>query len=84
MWRRAKRLRLFRRTAMFPSPEDLLLLKVLAGRPKDLLDAEGILTRHRGRVDLKYLKGTAQRMADELQDAGIWQWLHRLLHAKSS
>lgn len=83
MWRRAKRLRLFRQTAMFPSPEDLLLLKLLVGRPKDLLDAEGILTRHRGGVDLEYLKGTAQRMADELQDSGIWQRLQQLLHLKS-
>lgn len=26
---------------------------------------------------------TAQRMADELQDAGIWQRLQQLLHLKS-
>ena len=79
MWRRAKRLRLHRRLARFPSAEDLILLKLLPGRPKDLLDAQGILLRHRGRLDMAYLRNTAQQTADELQDAGIWHRLERLL-----
>jgi len=79
MWRRAKRLRLHRRPARFPSPEDLILLKLLPGRPKDALDAEGVVTRQRGRLDLAYLRKTAQRMADELHDPGIWHRLRQLL-----
>ena len=46
MWRRSKKLRLYHRMAHFPSAEDLILLKLLPGRSKDLLDSEGILTRH--------------------------------------
>ncbi len=79
MWQRSKKLRLYGRTAHFPSPEDLILLKLLPGRPKDLLDAEGVLLRHKGRLDLSYLRKTAQRMADELQDARIWRRLKQLL-----
>lgn len=79
MWRRAKELRLHRRMARFPSPEDLILLKLLPGRPKDLLDAQTVLIRHQGRLDMGYLKKTAQRMADELQDAKIWHRLRQLL-----
>ncbi len=75
MWRRSKKLRLHHRVAHFPSPEDLILLKLLPGRPKDLLDMQGLFLRHRGRLDMGYLRETAQRMAEELQDHQI---LHRL------
>lgn len=84
MWRRARRLRLHRRMARFPSPEDLILLKLLPDRPKDLLDARGIILRQRGRLDLAYLRRTAQQMADELQDAGLWRRLERVLDTSSS
>lgn len=83
MWRRSKKLRLHGRLAHFPSPEDLILLKLLPGRPKDLLDVESILVRHRGRLDLRYLKKTAQQMADELQDAKIWGRLQQLLSGET-
>ena len=79
MWRRSRRLRLHGRLARFPSPEDLILLKLLPGRPKDLLDMEGVLIRQRGHLDVEYLKVTAQRMAGELQDAGLWHQLQSLL-----
>lgn len=84
MWHRSKKLRLHRRLAHFPSPEDLILLKLLPGRPKDLLDVESIFTRRGKGLDVGYLKKTAQRMADELQDARIWHRLQPLLKSASS
>ncbi len=36
----------------FPSPEDLILFKILAGRDKDILDATGVARRHAGRLDV--------------------------------
>lgn len=40
----------------FTSPEDLILFKLLAGRPQDILDIKSILGRQKGKLDRKYLK----------------------------
>ncbi|OGC23579.1 hypothetical protein A2291_00335 [candidate division WOR-1 bacterium RIFOXYB2_FULL_42_35] len=40
----------------FISPEDLILFKLLAGRPQDIIDLQGVLTRQKGKLDRKYLK----------------------------
>lgn len=62
-----------------PSPEDLILLKLVPGRDKDLLDVKGIMVRHRHRLDRKYLAHWAERLDDEAQESRIWTTLHRLL-----
>jgi len=38
------------------SPEDLILFKLLANRPQDLLDIQGILARQKRNLDEKYLQ----------------------------
>ena len=67
------------RSVHVPSPEDMIVLKLVPGRPKDLLDIQGILVRHRGRLDRAYLKRWAQRLSDEAEDSRIWETLQRLL-----
>lgn len=47
--RRGKKIRLFGRFACFPSPEDLIIMKLIPGRGKDLIDAESIMIRHKDR-----------------------------------
>lgn len=37
------------------SGEDLILNKLLAGRPKDIDDAKGVLKRQMGKIDMEYL-----------------------------
>ncbi len=44
------------------SPEDLILLKLLAGRVKDLEDARGVLAGQRRRIDLAYLEDRVQHL----------------------
>lgn len=65
--------------AFFPTPEDLILLKIVPGRPKDLIDAQNIVLRHRGRLDTKYLINWAQKLSDEAQDMRIYNDLRKLL-----
>jgi hypothetical protein len=65
--------------AFFPSPEDLILMKIIPGREKDLLDAKGIIIRHQGKLDMQYLKTWAMKLCDEAQDMRIWQALNNLL-----
>lgn len=57
--------------AFFPTPEDLILLKIIPGRDKDLLDAKNIVLRHKGKLDKRYLKRWAEKLCDEAQDMRI-------------
>lgn len=62
-----------------PTPEDLILLKLVPGREKDLLDAKTVIIRHRDRLNRSYLERWAQKLSDEAEDSRIWQTLQRLL-----
>ncbi len=44
------------------APEDLVLYKLLASRPIDLLDIQAVLEEQRGRLDRRYLKYWAQQL----------------------
>ena len=46
----------------FPSAEDLILLKLRAGRPTDFDDVLGIFQRVGDALDLRYLSGWARRL----------------------
>ena len=46
----------------FPSPEDLILLKLRAGRASDFEDVLGIFKRVAGKLDLAYLSRWARRL----------------------
>lgn len=77
--RRARREKLFGRMVPFPTPEDLILFKVLAGRPKDLLDAEGVARRHGNALDRRYLEETLRPICDLAEDLGPWNRLQQVL-----
>ena len=70
---------LFGKRVYFPSPEDLVLLKVVPGREKDLLDARTIIERHKGKLDKKYIESWAQKLSDEAEDLRIWNTTKKLL-----
>lgn len=79
---RAIRHELFGVSLPFPSPEDLILFKVLSGRDKDLLDATGVARRHRDRLDVPYLETTLRSICEAAEDASLWGRLQGVL-AKS-
>lgn len=70
---------LFGVTLPFPSPEDLVLFKVLAGRDKDLLDAVGVVRRHGDRLDLAYLERTLRPICELAEDVSPWNRLQHVL-----
>ena len=76
---RASRHKLFGVRLPFPSPEDLILLKVLAGRDKDMLDAIGIARRHRDHLDITYLETTIQPICELAEDQSPWRRLQRVI-----
>ncbi len=59
----------------FPTPEDLILFKVLAGRDKDMVDATGIARRHIASLDWAYIEAVVQELCDAAEDTSAW---HRL------
>jgi predicted nucleotidyltransferase len=76
---RAKTLRLYGIKAFFPTPEDLILLKIIPGRDRDLLDAKSIVLRHKGKLDKRHLKTWATKLCDEAQNMRIWNTLNELI-----
>jgi hypothetical protein len=61
-FRRRKRKRYGGMTIWFPSAEDLILLKLRAGRPTDFDDAAGVVNRVGKELDLHYLSTWARRL----------------------
>jgi hypothetical protein len=49
------------RTIWLVSPEDLVLLKLLAARPRDLVDVSDVLFMQ-GQLDLKYMRTWADKL----------------------
>jgi hypothetical protein len=78
-YRRASVYELFGIPLPFPSPEDLILLKVLAGRDKDVLDATGVVHRHADTLDIRYLEQTLRPICDLAEDMAPWSRLQRVL-----
>ena len=54
-------------------------MKIIPGRQKDLLDAKGVIMRHKGKLDTQCLKTWAMKLCNEAQDMRIWQVLNNLL-----
>lgn len=79
---RRKVIKLFKRRACFPSPEDLILLKLIPGRKKDILDTESIVIRHGENLDREYLEYWAQKICDEMEDMRVWKELQELFKVK--
>ena len=78
IFKRKKKIMLVGKKAYFPSPEDLILLKVVVGREKDIFDAKSIVIRHKSKLDRKYMEKWAQKISDEAQDMTVWNRLSKL------
>jgi len=53
------------------APEDLVVTKVLAGRPKDLEDVRGILAERRDRLDAEAIRATLRRLEEALGQSDL-------------
>ncbi len=74
---RAERVRFGRTTLPVATSEDLLLLKLIAGRPRDTDDARGIVARQASRLDWNYLRTTGAQLSRAL-DQDLLPELRRL------
>ena len=76
---RRQRIEIFGVEANFPSPEDLILFKVVAGRKQDMADAEKIMIRWKEKIDKEYLIKWAEKFSDMAQDMRIYNEIKKLL-----
>jgi hypothetical protein len=53
------------------SPEDLIVTKILAGRPKDILDVLGILRERASRLDLAQIRATLHQLDQALDRSDL-------------
>jgi len=59
---RRRRVRIFYTLTWISSPEDIVIQKLRACRPRDIEDAQAILIRQRGKLDEGYLKKWASEL----------------------
>lgn len=61
-----------------PTPEDLIILKAIAHRPKDMLDIEAVVAAQE-HLDKKRIASWVRQFADLLEVPELWTDLERLL-----
>jgi len=61
------------------APDDLVITKIMAGRPKDLEDAEGVLAAHRDKIDVPGLRRVLGELDAALGDTDLVGCLEQLL-----
>jgi hypothetical protein len=61
---------MFDRDLPMPTPEDMLLFKVVSGRDKDVLDAVGIVRRHGATLDWPYVASGIDEICDLAEQSG--------------
>lgn len=66
-----------------PTPEDLIILKAVAHRPKDMLDIEAVVATQE-HLDKKRIASWVQEFADLLEVPELWTDLERLLRKSRS
>jgi len=60
------------------APEDLIIQKAVAGRPKDWQDIEGVLIEQYDHLDLDYLEGWLAQFAELLEQPEILSQYHAI------
>jgi hypothetical protein len=66
-----------------PRPEDLLIYKLVASRPRDVDDAEQLLLVHRGTMNLDRVRSVLMEFCEALDDQSRMTTLEQLLHRTS-
>jgi hypothetical protein len=61
-----------------PTPEDLIIMKAIAHRPKDLIDIQTIIDSHPG-LDVDRIRHWVKSFADVLETPNLWTDIENLL-----
>ena len=69
-------------TVRLASPEDLIVMKLLAGRPKDVEDIAAIVTAYGERLDVDYTERTLTVLEDALAQSDLRPMLRQILQRR--
>ena len=75
---RAQKVKVGRLVVPIPTPEDLIVLKAGAGRPRDWIDIDGILDQS-AKLDVAYIRTHVDVLASDLEQPEIYQQLDERL-----
>lgn len=64
------------------SPEDVVITKVLAGRPQDLIDVRGIVDALRASLDLPHIRGVLRQLDRALGDVEVAATFEEILRER--
>lgn len=79
--KRKRAVTLYGEKTYVPSPEDFILLKIIPGRPQDMVDAESVVLKNSAGLDRKYLEKWAKTICDEMENFRVLHQLRNLLKA---
>jgi hypothetical protein len=69
--KRARRVELGGTSIPVISPEDLIVTKILAGRPKDIDDVQSVLRAQAGQLDLAWIREALGMLQDALGQSDL-------------
>lgn len=75
---RARKIRLLDRDVHFAAPEDVVIHKIVAGRPRDLEDVRGILLKNPD-IDIDYIRLWLNEFSEALGDDEIRKRLESII-----
>lgn len=73
IWKKIKTPRL-----RLPTPEDLIIMKAIARRPKDLADIKAIAGSHPG-LDIERIHFWVEQFGEALNQSDLWELISQLL-----
>ncbi len=82
-FQRKRKAKIMGRQIYIPTPEDLILLKLIPGRGRDMIDVESIFIRHGRSLDVKYLEEWAMKICDEAEDLRVWNRLKKIMKGRN-
>lgn len=76
---RKRFIKIFGINAPLPSPEDMILFKIIPARHIDIWDAENIVRRYSNKLNKEYLEKWAMKLSDEAEDMRIYNEIKKLM-----
>lgn len=80
VFKRRRKVEIFGRSIYVASPEDIILYKLVSGRPIDQSDINNIVITQGNKLDKKYLKSRAYQMQKDLFRTDITDNLIKILN----
>lgn len=68
-------------SARLPTPEDLIIMKAIAHRSKDLEDIRTIVDKYPN-LDQKHIEHWVKDFAELMETPELWGWIEKILHGK--